>query len=267
VALNDALKLTFGLKLEHNSYTGLEYMPDVRLAWKVSETAHLWAAISRAVRTPARVDRDLFVGGVIEGGPGFDSESVVAYEVGYRGRPLASLSLSVSAFYNVYDDLRSIEATTPAPPGYPWLIENGMRGDGYGVEAWSTYEVQPWWRISAGFSALHKDLEFKPGSQDVLGLSFAGNDPEYQVSVRSSMNFGPDIAFDVFVRHIDGLPSPPVDGYTAVNARLGWRVTDSLELAVVGADIADQSHPEFASPTLPAREIRRSVYFSAVWKS
>jgi iron complex outermembrane receptor protein len=265
VALSDTLKLTFGLKLEDNSYTGLEFMPDVRLAWKISDTALLWGAVSRAVRTPSRADRDVFFVGVLQGGPQFESETVIAYELGYRGRPLSSLSLSVSAFYNVYDDLRSVESATP--PDFPWIVENGMKGDGYGVEAWGTYEVFPWWRVSAGFSAMRKNLGFEPGSQDVLGLSYAGNDPEYQVSLRSAMNFGPDVAFDVFVRHVDSLPSPPVADYTEVSARLGWRVTDSLELAVVGADIADESHQEFSSPTLPSREIRRSIYFSAVWKS
>jgi iron complex outermembrane receptor protein len=233
----------------------------------VSDTALLWAAISRAVRTPSRVDRDFILPGIIDGGRSFDSETVIAYELGYRGQPFAGLSLSVSAFYNVYDDLRTVEASTPGLPGLPWLIENGMEGDSYGVEAWATYEVRPWWRLSAGLNALHKDLEIKPGSDDVLGLSFAGNDPDFQLSLRSSMNFGPDVTLDVFARRIDRLPSPPVDAYTEINARLGWRVTDSLELAVTGADLVDDSHPEFASPTLAGREIRRSVYFSAVWKS
>jgi iron complex outermembrane receptor protein len=264
IALSDALAVTVGLKLEDNSYTGLEYMPDARIAWQVSDTALLWGAVSRAVRTPARFDRDLYIDSLLGGGPDFESENVIAYEVGYRGRPFPSLSLSVSAFYNVYDDLRTVEMSAG---GFPLLIENGMEGDGYGVEAWGTYEIASWWRLSAGLSTLHKDLKFKPGSQDVVGLAFAGNDPDYQVLLRSSMNFGPDIALDVFARHIDDLPSPTIDAYTEINARLGWRVTDSLELAIVGADLIDSSHEEFTSPSLPRREIRRSIYLSAVWKS
>jgi iron complex outermembrane recepter protein len=265
LALSDTLRLTFGLKIENNSYTGVEFMPDARLAWQVSDTALLWAAASRAVRTPSRVDRDLFITGTFAGGPSFDSENVIAYELGYRGQPLPSLSLSVSAFYNVYDDLRTVEASSLAT--FPLVVRNGMEGSGYGVEAWGTYEVSSWWRLSAGVSAMHKDLKLKPGNQDVVGLAFAGNDPDYQVNLRSSMNFGPDFTFDVFARHIADLPSPPVDAYTEINARLGWQVTDSLELAVTGSDLVDPSHQEFASPSLPRREVRRSVYFSAVWKS
>jgi len=265
VALNDTLTLTVGLKLENTSYTGLEYMPDVRLAWQVSDTALLWGAVSRAVRTPSRFDRDLFITGVFAGGPSFDSEDVVAYEIGYRGQPSSSLSLSVSAFYNVYSDLRTVEASTPAT--FPLIVANGMEGDGYGIEAWGTYALSSWWRVSAGISAMHKDLHLKSGSQDVLGIAFAGNDPDYQFSLRSAMNLGHDIEFDVDLRHVDDLPSPAVNAYTEFNVRLGWHVTDTLELAIVGSDIFDPSHQEFASPSLPRREILRSLYVSVVWKS
>ncbi len=262
VSLTDSLKLIFGLKLENNSYTGLEFMPDARLAWQVSDTALLWAAVSRAVRTPSRVDRDLYVAGVLAGGPDFDCEKLIAYEIGYRGQPLSTLTLSVSAFYNVYTDLRTVES--PPPTGFPLLIANGMEGEGYGIEAWATYAVTSWWRLSAGLSTIHKDLRLKSGSTDIGGFTLAGNDPSYQAQARSSMNWGP-VEFDVFVRHVDRLPDPPVDSYTEINARLGWHITPSLEIAVAGSDIVDPMHQEFSSPTLPKRLINRSLYASITW--
>ena len=199
VPLADDLRFTAGVKLENNTYTGLEYMPDARLAWQVSDTALVWAAVSRAVRTPARVDRDLYIAGIVNGGPSFDSETVVAYELGYRGQPFSDLSLSVSAFYNVYSDLRSVEASSPSV--YPLLVRNGMEGDGYGIEAWGSYALTSWWRLAAGVSTLHKELHLKPGSQDVLGVAFAGNDPDFQAQLRSSMNLGER-------RRVRRLPAP-----------------------------------------------------------
>ena len=258
------LRLTIGLKLENNTYTGLEYMPDARLAWQISDTALLWGAVSRAVRTPARVDRDLYVAGLLAGGPDFESEKVVAYELGYRGQPFSRLSFSVSAFYNVYSDLRSVEASGPLVT--PLVIKNGMEGDGYGIEAWGTYALTGWWRLMAGVSTLHKNLHFKPGSDDVEGVAFAGNDPDYQFQLRSSINIGADVEFDVFLRHVDELPDPFVADYTSLDARLGWHVTPSLELALVCSDLTDPTHQEFVNPSLARREIRRSLYVSAVWK-
>ncbi len=262
LSLTNNLRLTFGIKLENNSYTGLEYMPDARLAWQLSESAMLWAAVSRAVRTPSRVDRDLYVPGVLAGGPDFDSETLIAYEVGYRGQPLANLTLSVSAFYNVYTDLRTVESSPPST--FPLVIRNGMEGEGYGIEAWGTYAVAPWWRLSAGLSTIHKNLRFKAGSHDIGGFSLAGNDPDYQAQFRSSMSWG-NVEFDVSVRYVDRLPDPPVESQTEINARLGWHITPSLEVAVTGSDVTDPLHQEFSSPTLPMRQINRSIYLNVVW--
>ncbi|HSS44518.1 MAG TPA: TonB-dependent receptor, partial [Thermoanaerobaculia bacterium] len=57
------LHLTLGSKIEHNDYTGFEYEPSGRLAWTPSKEQTIWAAISRAVRAPSRIDRELFAPG------------------------------------------------------------------------------------------------------------------------------------------------------------------------------------------------------------
>src|SRR6202043_946479 len=96
----------------HDAYTRGEPLPNARLSWKVSDSNLLWAAVSRAVRAPSRLDRDLFevLGPVvyIRGG-NFQDEKLTAYESGYRSQPSAKSSVSISAFYNVYSDLRSAE--------------------------------------------------------------------------------------------------------------------------------------------------------------
>jgi iron complex outermembrane receptor protein len=56
--IEDRLRLTLGSKFEHNEYTGFEVQPSGRLAWTPSTEHTVWAAVSRAVRTPSRIDRD-----------------------------------------------------------------------------------------------------------------------------------------------------------------------------------------------------------------
>ena len=108
-----------------------------RLAWRPNDDALIWGAVSRGVRTPSRFDRDLINPRLVAGGPDFTSETLVAYELGYRGQPATNLSLSVSAYYNVYDNLRTAEASTAAV--FPLVIRNGMRGETYGVETWAAW--------------------------------------------------------------------------------------------------------------------------------
>jgi iron complex outermembrane receptor protein len=246
VTLSPGLKLVVGLKLEDDPYSGLDALPSVRLSWKASDTALLWAAVSRAVRAPSRLDRDFHqVYGPIDLiTPGnFQPEELVAYELGYRGLPSARSSLSVSVFYNVYDRLRTFE--TPPGADFPIRIANEMEGETYGVEAWGAYQLRDWWRLSAGVNWLHEDLRFKPGSSRLGGISVAGNDPKYQASLRSSMALPRGGTLDLDLRRVGSLPAPASPAYTELNGRLAWPLTEALELSVTGINLLHDHHPEF----------------------
>ncbi len=265
IALSSSVNLIAGLKLEDNSYTGLEYMPSLRLAWRPDDSSLVWAAISRAVRTPSRFDRELMNPGLIEGGPDFVSEEVVAYELGYRAQPNDRFWYSLSAYYNVYENLRTLEATTAFV--FPLEIRNGMHGETYGLEAWGSYAVTDWWRLNAGVTFLEKELALDSSSADVLGVGFAGNDPDLQASMRSLMDIGDRTQFDLAVRYVDDLPDPAVPSYVGVDARIGYRLTEHWELAIAGYNLLDEGHVEFVNPSLPARESSRSFFVSARWRS
>ncbi|MEJ0061292.1 MAG: TonB-dependent receptor [Terricaulis sp.] len=258
------IDLTFGLKLEHNSYTGLEYMPNARAAWRLSDDALAWASVSRAVRTPARFDRDLITTGLLAGGPDFVSETLTAYEIGYRAQPIPAANFSVSLYYNDYDDLRSVEGQPPFV--FPLVVSNQMSGETYGLEVWGDYALTDWWRLSAGANFLRKDLELDPGSHDVFGVQYAGNDPDYQYTARSLMNFSDDLELDLSVRAVDALPSPHVPAYTAFDARVGWRLTDEIELSFSGYNLFDDSHPEFRNSSTPLRQMPRSFFLTTRWR-
>jgi iron complex outermembrane receptor protein len=255
LALAETLRLTLGLKLEHNSYTGWEYMPTARIAWRPSDTVLLWGAVSRAVRTPSRFDHDLN-SVVLGGGPDFEAERLVSYELGYRGRPVGPISLSVSLFYNDYDDLRTLEMTPVTI--LPFTVKNGREGHTYGLEAWADYAVTDRWRLSAGLSTLHKDLKLKPGSLDVGGATLTGNDPDYQAQLRSSLDLGARVSFDVDLRSVASLPSPAVPAYVEADARLAWRYSDRGELSISGSNLLDEAHLEFLNSSIAERLIRRS---------
>ncbi len=142
VALSERVSLTAGLELERTSCTGVEVLPNVRLAWTPNDRTLLWSAVSRAVRTPSRIDRQLVALPILAPGDGFGSEKLVAVEAGYRGQPFAGATLSVSAFYNFYEDIRTTE---PTPGSFlPIRLRNGIDGRTYGVEAWARYQAAPW---------------------------------------------------------------------------------------------------------------------------
>jgi iron complex outermembrane receptor protein len=200
----------------------------------------------------------------------FQSEKLTAYEVGYRVQPIPRLSASISAFYNVYDDLRTFE---PSPGGVlPLIIENRMEGETYGVEAWGSYQATDWWRLTAGANWLHKDLRFKPGSAALGGVQIAGDDPAYQVSARSMMNLGRRVILDIDVRNVGALPSPASPSYVELGARVAWSMTNAIELSVTGSNLLHPHHPEFGSGSSTVQlgatgvETGRSVYAAVRWR-
>ena len=260
--LKENWRLTLGSKFENNYYTGTEFLPSVRLAWKPEPQQLVWGAVSRAVRAPSRIDRDFFTGPPVQfaGGPDFVSEVVKVFEVGYRAQPSPRASYSISLFHNIYDKLRSVE---PAAGG-AFVIANKIEGTGDGVEAWGSYQATRNWRLSVGTLTLRQRLKLKPDSADtVFGVAAEGNDPKLQWTLRSSLDLS-GAEFDVSVRHVSALPNPGVPAYTAVDARYAWRVRRDLELSVVGQNLFDPGHPEFGAE--PGRsEIARGAYVKLRW--
>ena len=252
ITLGGGLTLTLGAKFEDNSFTGEEFLPNVRLAWHRSSGDLLWGAISRASRTPNRIERDLTLPGFLAPAD-FRSETLTAYELGYRANPTPRSSLSVNAFYNVYDHLRTV-SITPATV-FPLAFTNHGEASTWGVEAWGSYDVTPAWRLSAGVSTLTKDYD--PAPDDISSLVSIGDDPDYQVLVRSQHDLTDAIELDVRLRAVDDLAA--VNGYVEADARLGWRLTDQLELSLTGRNLLEDRRVETGDP-VRGRAFGRSVH-------
>lgn len=265
IALRKDLQLTAGVRVERNIYTGVESMPSLRLAWKPSDGSLLWGSLSRAVRSPSRVDRDLFAPAlppyIIAGGPDFQSEVSKVVEIGYRAQPSSRASYSITAFHAVYDRIRSVE---PAPGGGS-VIGNKIEGTTSGVEAWATYQAASYWRLKVGGVGLRQRLRLKSDSLSSMGVSAEGNDPSSHWSVHSMLDLAPGHELDVEVRRVGALPDPPVPAYVAMSVRYGWHVTRNLELSISGENLLDRRHPEFGAVATRS-EIDRTFYAKARWK-
>ena len=254
-ALTPDLALIAGLKLERSSFSGAELLPNLRIAWQPSPDHLLWAAVSRAVRTPSRIDRNLVAPPILVAATQFESEKLVAFEAGYRGQPSATTSVSISLFYNLYDDIRTAEFIgNPLPV----RLSNSLTGQTYGLEAWGNWQVLPWWRLSAGVALLQKSFHLEPGRMDTTAAAALGDDPNYRLLLRSSMTIGPSVTLDAGLRAVDGLETPRTPAYVEADARLGWAVSDRLELFVAGNNLLHRTHAE-SNDVNRAQRAERSV--------
>jgi iron complex outermembrane receptor protein len=262
--LGEDWRLTLGAKIERNSYTGVEFLPNARLSYEHSPTSTTWASLSRVVRAPARLDRDFYFPGgppfLIAGGPDFQSEVANVAEIGHRGQLGPDASYSATLFRQAYTGLRA-----GVPGSNPAIVSNQIDGASTGVEAWAHYQAAAGWRLSAGLFAMRKSLAFASGYTDATSVPNLGNDPRHQWTLRSSWDIGPRNQFDLIVRQVGQLPSPVVPAYTAVDANWSWKVTPAFTVALLGQNLFDRRHAEF-NDAGAASQIERRLFLRLAWE-
>jgi iron complex outermembrane receptor protein len=252
------LKLQVGSKFEHNDFTGFEVQPSIRASWAIHADRVVWAAVSRPVRTATRFDEDIRFGPTgfqFIGNPNFESEKLVSIELGYRARSGRRLSYDVATYYNIYDDVRSLEFQ-PARGGI--LIMNNMNARAYGGEVSATYDALEFLRFTGSYSYLGKHLSMEPQHVDVFNGTIEGNDPRHQFMFRTSANVKA-VEWDSTLRFVSRLPAPVVPRYWELDERIAWNASPGVELSVVGRNLLHAQHAEFG-PAPGREEVERNIY-------
>ena len=148
-----------GVRVDYSSYRNIEYQPSFRLLFTPKPNQSAWAAVSRAVRTPNRVDRDIIFdhGSVMTmglptpivnyGSKSMLSEEARTVETGYRFQAGQHWSIDVSAFRSIYSRLRSIDSGQAEPAGSVALWQLGCRAPlrrrdmvDHATEAWLAFD-------------------------------------------------------------------------------------------------------------------------------
>lgn len=271
---------TAGSKFEHNDFTGVEIQPTVRLLFTPTKRETYWGAISRAVHTPTLADENSIttihaapanvpVFGQFQPNNDLESESVVAYELGYRAQPVNSFSWDIAVYFNDYSDISATIPGAPVtiPPGFlifPATPQNVLAGEGYGTELAVTWDVNERWKLYGAYTFLRLQLH---GSGVSNAETDEGSSPHNIFYVRSSWDLANDWDFDLIARYMDNLEGLDVPHYFTMDARLAWRPTCHFEAALVGQNLLDSHHPEFVESvgTVQATEVRRGVYAVVTW--
>jgi iron complex outermembrane receptor protein len=263
----DRAYLIGGVKVGANAYTGLDVQPTVRARFHPNARQMVWGAVSRAVRLPTRLDTDLRLvtpdGAVfLTGNEDFASESVVAYEAGWRARLTGRLTTDVTVFTNRYDSLRSQELHAVPTPRV--VLENRLNARSSGVEAAATMQPSARWRLHGSYAWLTKSLSFDAGSTDTTGGRSEANDPTHLASIRSQLDLPRRVALDAVFRYVGARPAPAVPEYSELDVRLGWQVRPHWELSLVGENLLHDRHQEFTFT--PVIEFRRGVFLRSIWE-
>ena len=269
--IEDKLKLTLGSKLSHNDFTGWEIQPSSRLLWMPSETQAVWGAVSRAVRTPSRIEDDgrlpvaAFPTGpppappaylVQLGNPFMQSENLIAYELGYREQVTEEFAWDASLFYHDYEDFLTSTALPPVMGPEPGLVfnqvfANGGSADSYGLELSGAWQAMENWRLFGSYTFLRAFADVSNRPTDAHNMFY----------VQSSWNVTEELNFDTILRYVDNQHEAP--SYLTMDLRLAWLPTENLEMFVVGRNLLDNEHPELVSDYIartPGTGVESEVY-------
>jgi len=278
--VKNKLWLILGAKFEHNDYTGYEFQPNGRILWSPHPIHRVWTAVSRAVRTPSRGEYDahLTVGVIpptplipvprkisIDGNDDFESETLTAFEAGYRFLPDREFSLDVSIFYNDYDDLEEYVTLLDVDTGTISLVrDNQGSGSVQGLELSVGWQPLQWFKTDISYSYLDTDIAYS-----IV--------PEHQFSLRAGLDLPHDLEADIWLRYtgeVDSRQSASsgfvpynIDAYLTLDIRLAWQVTPNLELIAVGQNLLAGGHMEFIQEAfIEPTEVPRSFYGQVRYK-
>jgi iron complex outermembrane receptor protein len=280
---SDSLWFTIGCKLEHNPYTGVEVEPSVRLAWSPPLGRQtIWAAASRAIRQPSRVDTALrtevqripLSPDVVQvvrlyGNPGIDAEELWDYEVGYRSELTRTLSLDVGTFVSVYHRLNTVEpqplvviAGSPIQFEIPLLFDNKGNAVTYGGEIALRWNASSRWRISQGYSYLHASLRRDASSRSSSDYpTLATGFPQNMFQLRSSLRLSPRTDFDQSLYYTARLPGGDIPGHARLDLRFARRVGEGTEVGIIGQNLLRPRTTEYGnSASVISSQSVRSVY-------
>lgn len=288
--VGNTVSLTAGTKIEHNNFSGFDLEPSARVLWTPSNRQSFWAAVTRAVRTPSRLDQDLALTGFfpaappfpvfveIEGNPNFKPEEMLGYEAGYRAQTNPHFYLDIATFFNNYNDLTSLGAVSlgfaqSPPPSYTYVLvsvpyANGIEGNTDGVELSPDWKPINWWELKGSYSFLQMHLKDKPGITDSsTAQSDEGSSPHHEAVIQSLFNLPKGFQFDPTYRYVSALPAQGVRQYSTMDLHVGWNFADRLEFSVTGENLFRPYQVEYGIGVngAPNVGIKRAVYAQIIW--
>jgi len=226
----------------------------------------------------------------IWGDPNFAPEKLKAFELGWRQRLSQAISFDIAAYYNQYSGIRGVRrlptvcapSMTPVEENpfcvftaskiiVPIQYSNLLSGNIWGAELTVNWNPLRNWRLVASYAYLEQDFENNPVDFGDFQLDFAelsaGLDARNQWTLRSSVSLNTRWDWDLFLRHVDALPTGEVAAYTDLNTRIAWRPRIDFELALTGENLLHDDHREFVSDfvDLSPVSIKRAVHLQARW--
>ena len=240
--------LTFnaGLRVDHHSRVGTEWVPQFGAAFHLPENVELKASAAKGFRYPILREMYMFP----PQNPDLQPESMWNYELAFSQRLLGGrLHYGLNLFYI---DGKNLIMTLPNPNGSGMLNQNSGKIGNAGVEAQVAYRINRLWSVDANYSYLHM-------KNPVVAA------PEHKLYAGANFSKG---RWDVSsgVQYIAGLytavgDNPQTENFVLWNVRGSFRATEWLSVWARGENLFAQRYEINAGYPMPKATFAGGVHF------
>ena len=242
--LGSWLTLDAGVRVDHHSRVGTEWIPQAGLSFHLPRTIELKASASKGFRYPILREMYMFP----PQNPDLKPESMWSYELAWAQHLLDnSLTYGINLFYI---DGKNLIVTLPNPNGTGMLNQNTGKIENCGVEGEVAYRIDPHWSVEANYSYLHMENPVVGAPEHKL---YAGAQYTHK---RWTVSTG--------VQYIDNLyttvgDNPQTEEFVLWNLNASFRVNRWLDVWARGENLLAQRYEINAGYPMPRATVMAGV--------
>ena len=238
------LTLNAGLRIDHHSRVGTEWVPQAGLAFHLPHAIELKASASKGFRYPILREMYMFP----PQNPDLQPESMWNYELAFSQQLLdGRLQYGINLFYI---DGKNLIQTLPNPSGSGMLNQNSGKIDNTGVELQAAYRINKDWSVDANYSFLHMENPVLAAPEHKLYAGAAFSKGRWNVSTG--------------VQYIAGLytsvgETETTEDFVLWSLRASFRVAKWLDIWARGENLLAQKYEINAGYPMPRATVMAGV--------
>lgn len=240
--------LTFnaGLRADHHSRVGLEWVPQAGLAFHLPRTIEMKASASKGFRYPILREMYMFP----PQNPDLQPESMWNYELAFSQQLLnGRLTYGVNLFYI---DGKNLIETLPNPNGSGMLNQNSGEIENSGIEIQAAWRISQYWSADGNYSYLHM-------KNPVLAA------PEHKLYTGANFNYR-RWNISTGIQYISGLytQTAPIatENFVLWNIRASYQAYRWLDIWARGENLLAQKYEINAGYPMPRATVMAGINIS-----
>ncbi|MFQ5489737.1 MAG: TonB-dependent receptor plug domain-containing protein [Phycisphaerae bacterium] len=264
--------LNLGGRIDYEFYGGFQPSARASLSYDLSDDALIYGAVSRAFHMPTAAGRFLnipLVNGLSRAtsNRGVDPTTLVAYEIGYRGKPAERLDTRLNLFWHQYDEVATLSPTL-GPPGLLQYNLDNRAGQAslYGAEVEATYRATEKLTLLGNYTyqQLNWDVDEPFTDRDFI------TPPKHKFMLGARYSVNDDLRLSSHLYYVDATNAPNpanpfqsrgIDPYFRLDLRAEYEFWDDRASVAVGvSNLLDSGHFEGSTLFLNDAEVPRMVF-------